>query len=579
MNSDVNPGLESQGRRVRLRSQFAWMLVIVFALGGPMIWFHRASNRNLISFHGSLHTAISQRFVDNEFPPENPYFAGESVRYYWPYHYLGYLLSQVTGQNVLYSFELISFVGLTALAMASVAVGRMIFRSAASGAIVALFVLAGSNPFGWIIAAAKYLRDGPRVLGDVSQGVTGPMLYLVQFGDHRLGPNFTYWIHTTARAASLGFAIVALVVVFYALCKPRLCVMAAVAISLAVSTAINPLIGLACCGALVVGLLSTYVLLRVWPRQLSDPISSRVLLSILFSIMLGSVLVLPTYWHMIGSGTSSSIHIDPFRLKHWVSIGVNGLPLLLLGVFGTVQAGLAFRLPLLISLFGGLALLLLTGLFRMPGTIPTSLVVGNEHNFFNVACVFLAIPATATLIRLRHGVWQLSKKRVVLAALLFLPTPLVVMSAYAARPSYDVALKQDRMAINDADDPYGSAYNWLYDNAEQDAVVVMLPDETRQRLCNTSDLPAMTGRVLFVDHASYMTDMYPEFSRRCALAKELTEGTHLSDADVAYIQQLGKPVYVIGEIQADTDYRARLSQRYGLPLYDGGSVQIYRWKS
>src|SRR5690554_1671565 len=51
--------------------------------------FLQTSNaRTLVSWHGFLHTAIANRFPGSFGTPDNPFFAGEPLPYYWFYHYV-----------------------------------------------------------------------------------------------------------------------------------------------------------------------------------------------------------------------------------------------------------------------------------------------------------------------------------------------------------------------------------------------------------------------------------------------------------------------------------------------------------
>ena len=70
-----------------------FLRVSVVALGTAAFWMlliwaiHRQSPRTLVSFHGFIHAAIADKFIETamaNFPPENPFFAGSPVAFLMP---------------------------------------------------------------------------------------------------------------------------------------------------------------------------------------------------------------------------------------------------------------------------------------------------------------------------------------------------------------------------------------------------------------------------------------------------------------------------------------------------------------
>src|SRR3954447_24611594 len=79
--------------------------------GNPRMWG---------SWHGFLHAAIATRFSEGVFPPENPFFAGQPLPYYWAYHFVGYWLSQILRLDLLHTFHAISWISLAALVFVAI---------------------------------------------------------------------------------------------------------------------------------------------------------------------------------------------------------------------------------------------------------------------------------------------------------------------------------------------------------------------------------------------------------------------------------------------------------------------------
>ena len=104
--------------RPLVTSALFWMLLV-----GSI---HRESPRTLLSAHGFLHSAIAQRFwVDGPLlPPQNPFFAGEPLPYYWAFHALGAAVGGALGIDPLHAFELLILLATGALVMGCGALTR-----------------------------------------------------------------------------------------------------------------------------------------------------------------------------------------------------------------------------------------------------------------------------------------------------------------------------------------------------------------------------------------------------------------------------------------------------------------------
>src|SRR5262249_39639522 len=82
-----------------------WLAMLLAAAAWliPILWLHSHNPRLLPSWHGFLHTAIAARFPGEAFPPENPFFAGERLPYYWFYQWLTSVTARLIGADLLHA--------------------------------------------------------------------------------------------------------------------------------------------------------------------------------------------------------------------------------------------------------------------------------------------------------------------------------------------------------------------------------------------------------------------------------------------------------------------------------------------
>ncbi len=561
-------------------------LLIIFllslAFAGPMLWFHYDSLRNLISFHGTLHVAIASQFSQGQFPPENPFYAGEPVGYYWFFHYISYLVASVLHTDVLHAIELLSLVALVGLVAVAVALGRKLWGSSIAGACLGFLVLVGANGLGWLVLLAKIIRDGPQIMNAPASVVISPLLLQVQFGDHRYGPNFTYYMHMTSRPLALTLTLAMVGCVYWLFQKRSFVAAMLLCVSTACCVAFNPLIGLAAGGALVGGLIINQMLPLhdTPPNSLArDPVNTTLLTC--GAIILGAAIAWPTFSHLLTGGSSSGIHIAPFRWKLYGIVLVNMSILALLAWFGYR------KLPARSIGFGRVAItgvvLLIVGtlLLAMPGTLSETGRTGNEHNLFNTAMVLLAVPASGAVMRFRTSEKSDNRSslvtwRVIAMFIFFLPTTLLIMSSYRGRAPVQVSLDRDGISWLDKTLPTAQFYNWITANTEPDAIFIISPEEAPKRLCNVSDFPAFTQRCLLTDQASYMTDVYADFQYRAALSKSLALGQPMTESDRDYLKGFARPMYITSLIAEDVHRLDELRRAYGEPSFVVEHIAAFR---
>lgn len=559
-----------------------YVALLSAAVCGPMLWLHRDSPRNLISFHGTLHAALGQRFAEGVVPPENPFFAGETVRYYWFYHAVGFLLARAANLSVIYAFEIISVLSVIIVAVAAVALGRRLHGTASVGAIIFLLVMAGANPFGWGILLAKVARDGTRIMNGPADAVVSPMLQQVQFDDHRFGPNFTYFMHMTSRAASIAMLLLTLWFLWEWLCKGRRATILLLPVTAAIMVAMSPVLGMAVVGALALSLLAMQVWQRGGAKLMGESYDLPRLISGAVLLGIGAMLALPTMLNILGKTSPvPTVRIDPARWQLYGIIAVNGFPLLLLAILGTHAGDNTARGFARILLIAGAVLLAWSALLAMPGTIPPRGVIGNEHNLFNAAMVVLAVPAAGWVMLQREFpalVWLRSRGwRMAAMIALFLPTAVLIMTTYTSRADVPVSCAPDRLVWSNAEDPAAKLYAWVIEQTPRNAIFITDPEAKFDRLCNVSDFPAFTNRTLYTDFSTYMTEAYTEESFRLQWSRAIARGEPVP-ADVRHaLSQLKRPIYVLVNKLDDSELRALLTKRYGLPSFDADSVAVFEW--
>jgi hypothetical protein len=195
---------------------------------------------------------------------------------------------------------------------------------------------------------------------------------------------------------------------------------------------------------------------------------------------------------------------------------------------------------------------------------------GSEHDFANVAGVLLAVPALGFAA-------QRGLSRFAAAALLaaFLPVTLCTLASFAGRPPLPIASESGVLVRTPAADPLAELYAWIRRQTPRDAVFVVDAARPVKMATNVSELPAFTGRALYVDQPSYLTTPNAGFADRTLRAAALTAGEPLADADRSALARLARPVYLLSHAGDDEHLAARLTSHYGPPRFAAGFVAVY----
>ncbi|MGH7820588.1 MAG: DUF2298 domain-containing protein, partial [Candidatus Binatia bacterium] len=177
--------------------------------------------RVLVSWHGFLHAAIVNRSLSDSLPPENPFFAGETLPYYWFHHLVAAGVAAIVGVDPIRALQIVTLSSLALLVVSAGAIGRRRFGSTAAGLLIGWLALAGANPLGPLIALAKYAVKGAPLLAaappdavtqqlfvsnlEADRWMTHPLLPALHlFDDWRLGQNVVWFLDGSSRAPALA---------------------------------------------------------------------------------------------------------------------------------------------------------------------------------------------------------------------------------------------------------------------------------------------------------------------------------------------------------------------------------------
>lgn len=564
-------------RRSENRLPLARMLAAAAFLVLLIAAVHRGSPRTLVSAHGLLHSAIAQRISADplSIPPENPFFAGEPIRYYWFFHAAGAAVGRLLRLDPLHSFELLIAAGAVAMVLFTTGLARSLYGRATAGFAIGYLVLAGAQAQAPLLLAWRVIRNGTGLLADDPEylwGLVHPVYRHMRLWDEygTLGPLINYFFNVTARP----LALVTLLGVIWALHRvltrgaagPTLILAAGVALL----SSLNCLIGIGSAGALGVGLVTSEFLRRRMEHGTAAADPAPCLKPALAALGAGLLLGAPTFWQLLtANGPGFAIQGPGAAFDQLRGMAAAAwLPLIL-----SLVALYAMRSP---ARFLGVTLTL-AALILMGAATLLLLPVGNQDNFYHAALVMLAVPAAAVVLK-PDG--RVDRARAGALFLVFLPPVLLVVWAYTGRPPIAIGHRQDRLVRLPADSDPGRLYGWIAASTPGNAVMIIDPGPpTRAVAGNTAELPALTGRVLFTERAShYIVSGYEDAGRRERMSRQLVAGEAIAAADERYLSGLGRDLFVVVE-RSSAQVGAALQARYGPPAFESGAHAVYRWRA
>lgn len=561
------------------REGVAWLATAGLAalLASGIVAIHRDSPRTLVSAHGMLHAAVAQELAAHPtpLPPENPFFAGEPLPYYWVFHALGAVVSRALGVDPLRGFEALIVLAAVVLCFTATALARSLHGRAALGPLMAFLVLAGGHPqalayFGWRLA-----RWGPEMLAEDPSylwGLAHPLIGRVRLGDPYAlyGPPLNFFLNVTSRPLALAALLVA-VLALERLWRRRGVGRAACAVAaMSACTALSPIVGLPTAVALAGGIAAVALAGRVWPRLGPTPAAGFVALAAAVLVG-GAALGLSTALHLLGRGAGGATLLGGGAAGMAGRLGTEIACAWLTAALALVALGRApaSRRPRLVALA-------LAATVLCAAAVAVTLPVANEVNFFHAGALLLAVLAPGALVDPRGRVawWGVGALVVV-----FLPTALFTVWSYTGRPPVPVAFGA-RLERGPADGAEARLYSWIRGGTPDRAVFVISPDDPiRAVLGNTAELPAFTGRALWTDRPRhYLVEAHPDAERRGRIARSLLAGRPLAADDASYLASLGREVFVLVDPPLGRAVRDAVALRLGAPVFRAGEYAVFRWR-
>ena len=218
-----------------IESRAPWLEAFLFSGVVGLLYFLGAESI-LASYHGFLHTAVGEAVLRDGLLPENPYHAGEPLRYYTLYPTLGVLLGRL-GMGPLGGFALLNMVAAFLFPLAFNALGKSFQISFFARRWAFLAVFFGFNALGWLSMPTWF---GFEWAGAPPIALSISMTHLPLFGawDARLQGFLPKFLNVSSFALALAPALFALAEVFSKNAQPRRLVLPA-----ALALALNPLVG------------------------------------------------------------------------------------------------------------------------------------------------------------------------------------------------------------------------------------------------------------------------------------------------------------------------------------------------
>lgn len=542
-------------------------LAVSLVLAALLIGIHRVNARSLVGFHGVTHSAIAFSVLQGHVPPENPLAVGLDLPYYWAYHLLLAGVARLLTWPPVYAAELINVATVIGMSLLVIRVGRWLLGSLRGGLIALAFALFAANPLGPIFLAYQVLTGTVGLaFSDFARSPSHPMLRAMYLnGDVRWGSGFFFLLQPSSRCIAFFASILAAALVCRSLARATWPRGFGITLSIAVACAMNPIVGTGAAFALGLGLLAVS---RVWSPD-RPRIAPRTLVAFWVSLGAGVVLSFPTYSQLLND--------------HSVGLPIEGplsavLPKALYAVlFGLIPIGLTTlawwqgrleRPQLRVLAVGGLSLVVLCTLTHVPA--------GREHSFFNLALYFLAFPAAAACLpgcsaspaRIRQA---RRSTRAAVAALV--PVTAITLFAFVYRQP--IPLHADGMYLRDPRDPDRAAtYAWLAENTPPDALVLTNVRDGKQTAFydSESEIPAMTGRSLFIDVHGWCMPADARAQERREIVSSLFKAAALTSAQTQMLDEPHRPLFALGRSSEDAQALAAGGHR---PLFRAGVYTVY----
>ena len=448
----------------------ACIVAAVFVVGGETV---RAS------YHGLLHTTVGEAVWRDGLLPENPYHAGEALRYYTLYPWAGVTLGHFLG-GPFWGFAWLSILAALLFGPALEALGKSLSLPYAARRAAFWAAILGFNGWGWTFSNGQetvaLLGQSPIIL---SQSLTS---FQGWSWDARLQAVLPKFLNVSSFALALAPGMWALAAGIHPITQPKKFILPG-----ALALALNPLVGGVV--ALMVALAKTPLLWR-HPRQAMPWLTAGVLATLLaLPFLMPLFAPAPVGEQMTGAVAFQA----PFGVNFFGSLG------LLAGaaIWGCKAWDTAPRRRFL------LGMLLLLGL-----AAGAKLPWANEYKLFRLLGIGLALPAGLVLSKLwLGGGW--SRLVPLLLGGLCLPTTWLMVQAYGAWGNQNqvehLQSQAGRLVVHAdvASTIFPASFSKAEAHASAEAVLVMALEHPGSRLgggvVQGNALASILHRPLFVD--------------------------------------------------------------------------------
>lgn len=544
-----------------------WLEGLLLAGCVALLLWMPGGNATAVSYHGLYHAGIAQSIADG-FPPEDPYFAGEPLHYYYAWQAAVAGIAAWFGVGPLFSIQLLNLLAALLFALGLDAAGRAAGLSHAARRWAFPLAVLGFNGAGWL--GGLFSWSETRQL--LAQEPALPALYALQnfqFGWETRNLSFlSKLLNASSHALALGPALFAIAPTLAEQTRPSASGWLAPLRGgawLALTLALNPVIGFA-------------VGLAMAAARFARPQSWSAFRPWIVAALFALLLAAPFLWPLFGGdGESAAIDWRWLRIWNLVGPGLALLPLLWLGLHWERLGPARGRLLAALAAVGWCAIAL-------------ALPLGNEYKFIRIFWMLAALPCGAQLaswLSMGRG-----RSLAVLYLLLLLPTTAATAWQYA-RVGRQVAPVAEvdgvllvRGSVRDPESgrrvrPWIQAIRTL----PADAVLVDEPALAGGWLggmviAQGSPLVPLTSRSLFTDRADFhgvsMHGM-EAVGQRIALGNAAQRGEPDALRAIGALFQ-GRPVYLLrrpGAEERNPGSTARLEEALGGPVAESAGLAIY----
>jgi len=519
----------------------------------------------LLSFNPSLppradgwfHAGVTLQLLDRLPPPEDPYFAGLRLLYFWGMHLWASLWSVLSpGMSVWTPWIVANVAAAAATLLAVSAATRSLGAAPRTAGLAAAFTVLAWSPLGWLQLAARAVvgdvRGWPEVRRLVSAGVD-PLMDLLARGQLHASMAFHGDKALVLTPFGMGLALFALALT--ALVEmhrsPRRAIgfgvfLAAALFTHTVAGDVLVLLAGASCVTWSLAVIRGDAAARTRVRWLVGAVAA------------GAALMVP-YVLSVSAG------------KHGqVALGASAAAMQTL-VLGT-GAALALALLWLRTAHPARGSLLMTAGVLLAAGLFVDLPESNQSKFFNFLMIAMMPPAAMQLDAWLSGSSRRSVLRWGMLACLFLPTPLFCLWAFAEEHG------QSRLSWHEPSQEVAALFRWAGSETPRETVFADLGG-ARELFTISGRSVLWGGRDGERDwgHAAALLDV-----RRRAV-RSLCVGAELRADELAMIRSLGRPIVVVSRQTVPETATARRLAAAGAGGYrllrEGGGVALLAWAS